>query len=264
MILSTLLSIGYCVGRSQTSSKKPYGLTNNYRQFQLVSNEKINFQDIINVDRDTCITLISEYPSKNYIALYDPSYYYYRQKMVDYIGITRYFSYSDYQNKTNTGILVSDNSNIFAGYSALVNHNTPLLDELIFSINPLSVLYQPNIDYIINQASIKHLGNTVYIDSKDLQAVHDIEDRLISAGYQIVNNTHPNLLGICKFIVSNGLYEKIILIPALSLYIIFLYTCFMFFTNNKQVLKIHILHGGNTMYTFFTLSKTFLIINLLF
>lgn len=112
---STLLSLGYCVARSETSKDTPYGLTYNYTQLKLTGTSKVNFQDIVDINTDTNITIISEYSNVNYIALYDPNYYFYSQKMVDFIGTTRYFSHSDYVNKTRTGILVSDDSNVFKG-----------------------------------------------------------------------------------------------------------------------------------------------------
>ena len=118
------MSFAYSLSRRTNNIELPYGLSNNYMKFVNTENINIKFNDIINIQKDDKITIISEYAGENFIALYDPSFYFYDQKMVHALGGTRYFSNKDYVNKTKTGILVSD-IDLFKGFTDMKNVNTP-------------------------------------------------------------------------------------------------------------------------------------------
>lgn len=146
---STFISFTYCIGRRIAAKDVPYGL------------------------------------SENYIALYDPRYYFYNENPVQSIGERRYFSKKDYLEHTKTGVAVAWSENQLFGGNIQQMTQKGICEECIFLIDTSSKLYQSGIDYIVNMTSVEKMGETIYIDSDDTEKLQKIEHRLVSEGYKV-------------------------------------------------------------------------------
>ena len=264
ILTCVVIALGYSATRSYNrSTNQSFNLSANSITFKLNSDVKVNSSDIINPTTNDSITILSEYINEEYLGLYDPRFYFYRQKMVISHGETRYFSQSDYINKTKTAIFVSD-IDLFQALSMLPSIKTPLIEECIFHINSMSSLYRDNINYIINQTRLEYLGDIVYLDSEDSNLLNIYKDKLLSHGYDLVIR-NQDARGLSKLLydsIPRTLYEIVVLTAALSMYPLFLFCCIIYFYNKNKTLEIHKLHGGRTSPIFFELIKPFLISNI--
>lgn len=266
-IISSLIFFSFMIACMYSTNRSiswniPYGLSFNY--VKLSKTSTIKTMDVIDITTNDNVSIISEYNDCDYIAIYDPLFKFYDSLMlVTSIGNVRYFSHSDYANSAKVGIKVCD-IGLPGGISIIDSINTPLVDECISLINSLSLFYKSNINFILNQTSLEHLADTVYIDGNDTVSLENFSKKLTSLGYIITNET-TSTKGV-KYFISNifpgSPYEAIVLIASLSLYPIFLFCCIIFLYNKKNILAIHKLHGGRYFDTFFELSKQFLVSNL--
>ncbi len=261
ILMSVIMSLGYTLSRRYNKMSTPYGLSNNYMKFTREFPVEVDFNKIFNVDVDQNITVVSEYEGLNYITLYDPRYFFYNQKMVTAIGGTRYFSDSDYKQRTKTGILVSD-KNLFEGFSDTSNIRSSMIDECIFHINSYSTLYKPDIEYIINMTSVQYLGDKIYVDYDNYQDYKKIEEKLTKYGYKIEDTKSIKTIVLMESAIKNhNIYESSLIISSLSMYPIFLFTCILFFYNNKKIIVVNKLCGGEKNKVFVIISKKFLACN---
>ncbi len=261
MFIALLMSLGYTLSRRYNRIDIPYGLSSNFVKFVNESSANVKFDNIIAVDTDKNITVIGEHKGQDFITLYDPRYYFYNQKMITAIGVTRYFSDTDYRQQSKTGILVSD-KNLFEGFSDTANINSKLIDECIFHINSYSTLYKPNINFIINLTSVKYLGDVIYIDYDVYEEYQKIEEKLIENGYKVqsTKNLKPiNLIG--SAIKNHNIYEISLILTSLSMYPIFLFATTIFFYNNNKLIYINKICGGYVNKVFSILSRSFLVYN---
>lgn len=263
LILAALLfAVGYCIMRGVSRQDTPFGLSPDFISFKTAKSGKAKTKEVIDTEKDRNITIISQYKDENYMALYDTAYYFYSEKMIDFFESSRYFSGEDYREGKPVGIYVTSEYNLFNAYKEMKDKTTPLVKKLLFSINSLSRLYKEDITYIINQMRLEYLGDWVCIDSEDKEARDEMKEKLLQAGYVIEDSGYKGAFhAFWDGIVSGGLYTKVVLVPALSLYAIFLFTVFMHLVNNREVLQLHKLHGGEGMKVLFSTSRGFLLIN---
>lgn len=263
ILLTSIIAVSSAKGWAYYSDSSPYNFSYNYVKFESTNQLRVEFSEVVDVEQDDKITLLSEYTGKNYMGLYDPSFYFYNQKMIECVGSARYFSYQDYKNKTKTAIYVKD-SDIFVGFSAMQSIRTPLIDKCIFNINTLSDLYKDNIDYIINQTSLDFLGDVVYIDSSDKKVIENVGKKLENKGYTKIEPEEEHLtVTLLQGCLSN-FRGSVVLIPALLSYILFLFSCIMYFVNNRRILSIHMLCGGTRRKVLCSIGKEFFVLNACF
>ena len=126
-LFSSLFCIDYITKSSIYKNDIPYGMSINYLKLvkSVPDNIHVIFEDVINIDLDTQLTIISEFDNANYMGIYDPAYAYVHQNSIIAPGTTRYFSINDYQNKVKSGIYVKD-VDFFTGLSMLDTQKSPL------------------------------------------------------------------------------------------------------------------------------------------
>lgn len=260
ILLTTYFSIEYVATNGAWGMEIPYGLSENYIVFQQ-EGEPANFSDIVDIEKDTNITLLSEYENKRIMALYDSAYYFYPEKMVNMIGKTRYFSKEDYEKKSSTGIFVSDKEDVDTAFVEFLRAKNAPVEEIIFGINPLSKLYRKDIDYILNLAEKEVLGERVYLDSSNLKDRNRVAKKLLEAGYVIENKKKTNMFKAVRLGFAE-LHEKAVIIPSMALYGIFLIVCSMSFYNNQHIIKVHQRCGGTKQGIFLYMGKRFFRVNI--
>ena len=72
---STFISFTYCIGRRIAAKDVPYGLSENYIKLVRESLCEKSVEEIIDLENDTNVTIISEYSNENYIATIPESCY---------------------------------------------------------------------------------------------------------------------------------------------------------------------------------------------
>lgn len=262
ILAAMLFACSYCILRGVARQDTPFELSPNFVVLEASESGRVKTDQVLDADKDQDIIVLSEYTGQNYMAIYDPVYYFYNEKTIDFLGTTRYFSGKDYREKTSTGIYVSSEENPIDAFNEMEKEGTELVHELLFSINPMSKLYKENTECIVNQMSLDELGDRVYIDSRDTGARDRIKEALLKEGYSITDSGYTGVRNaFMDGLKKGGLYTKIVLLPAVSLYIIFLFTCIMYFFNNKEILDLHKLHGGKRSKMFLLFSKHFLLVN---
>ena len=259
---STFISLTYCLGKRISAEDMPYGLSENYAMFVRKNPCKKQLGDIIDLEKDNKVTLISEYTGENYISLYDPRYYFYGENSVESIGERRYFSSEDYLEHTKTGVAVVWSDDQLFGADMQQMTQPGICEECIFLINSSSKLYKSGIEYIVNMTSLEKMGETVYVDSDDLKELQKIESRFISEGYKKTERKQGEWKGIVD-IMPQSLYEIVVLMANTVLYPIYAFACGMMFFYNGRTLKIHKLCGGTNWNIFRTLSGRYLKINII-
>lgn len=262
IFVTIIISVGYSVGTGKFASDTPYGLSVKYIKLIKTNNAKVKYSDIIDLNEDKKITIVSEYKNQNYLGFYDPQLYFYDQKMINAVGVTRYFSESDYINEAKTGVLVT-NTDLFLGFSSIPSVSTPLIEECIFNINTLSSLYKKDIKYIINLTSLDSMGDVIYMDSESINELQSVKEKLLDKGYEIEQREELSLVESIILACARNFRALVLFIPAIALYPIFLFSCTMYFINNRRILKIHKLHGGNIKAIFWNCGKEFMCLNII-
>lgn len=259
---STFISFTYCIGRRIAAKDVPYGLSENYIKLVRENRCEKSVEEIIDLENDTNVTIISEYSNENYIALYDPRYYFYNENPVQSIGERRYFSKKDYLEHTKTGAAVAwSESQLFGGNIQQMTQRG-ICEECIFLIDTSSKLYQSGIDYIVNMTSVEKMGETIYIDSDDTEKLQKIEHRLVSEGYKVAEKKQNTWIKI-EDIIPQSLYEIVVFMANAALYPIYAFACGMMFFYNRRILKINKLCGGTGWKIFCHLSERYFKVNII-
>lgn len=253
-LFASLFCINYVIKSSIYKNGIPYGMSINFLKLVRPSDVNVMFEEAIDVDLDTNLTIISEFNDTNYMGIYDPAYFYVQQNSIIAPGTTRYFSTNDYKNKVRSAIFVKD-VDFFSGLDMLDAQKSPLVDDFIFHINSLSVLYDEGNDYIINLASLPHMGDVIYIDSKDIQEVNLIANRLVSYGYKVASDY--NYIELFLQTIINDAYSRMILIPVLLIYPLFLLTTIFYFSSIRRITEIHKYLGATKLRLFGRFSRLF-------
>lgn len=230
ILVAVLFAVGYCVLRGVSRQDTPFDLSPDFISLKAPETGRAKTEAVMDVEEDSNITLISQYEGEEYMGIYDPAYYFYKEKAVDFFGELRYFSREDYEEKKSVGVYVSDQHNVMTGYSEMESAVTPMVEELLFSVNPSSSLYKENVTYIANQMCLEELGDQVFIDSEVRKARNHIKEKLLEAGYRIEDSGYNGLFNaFLDRLAKGGLYTKVVLVPALALYPFFSspYLCFL-------------------------------------
>ena len=137
--------------------------------------QRVIFEDIIDVDKDTGVLVISRDEDSEVIGVYDPEMVRAFENTYSGAGFTRYFSYDDYVNKTKAGILVSN-----ACDWEYTSENQRAI--MLWILTALSIM--TGVKEVVNLASLETLGDYVYLDYGDRQVADRIIKRLQDSGYR--------------------------------------------------------------------------------
>ena len=101
ILFCTFFSVNYTI-KSQIYNDLEYGMSIEHVKLIKSSDIMVHFDNIINLQHDTNIVIISEFNNKSYTGIYDPIFFYANENSVKSLGVTRYFSIKDYVNKTKS------------------------------------------------------------------------------------------------------------------------------------------------------------------
>ncbi len=131
--MSVLMMLTYIYDAAVTGSTNPFYMTKNYRVMKKNTAHKISFDDIIDLNEDMDILVISRYKDKPILGIYDPAMIMPFQNTYVSPGTTRYFSSSDYKNKTKAGIIIFEH---LTGELALDKTSVnPYIDDILYGTN---------------------------------------------------------------------------------------------------------------------------------
>ena len=239
--------LGYVKEMTFFNNGLPYSLTKNYIELK-GGNKSINYEDIKNLN----ITLIAEYQNEEYLGFLDTDFYFQKENIYTVMGITRYFSESDYRSKTKSSIFVTSSEDVLKCNFDIKNIANNLVDDYIFCVNNQISSFKSPVKDVLNYTSIEDLPNKVYIDSSKHNDLTILYNKLINLGYEEMPKDVPSLTQS----ISNGGKANIFLACVLSLYIIFAIVCYYQLIYNKKTLSLHSFLGGGM---FSTLKNTSLI-----
>lgn len=253
-IISTLISMSvlmmftYVHASVVNSNPTPFYMTSKHIVMKSESLQHITFDDIIDVDKDKSIIVISRDSDSEVVGIYDPNMIFAFENTFVSAGLTRYFSYDDYINKTKAGVLVLGNQpNDLLNYKSLTNER---IQDVIYSVDSQSRFnYDGKIKEVINLASFQALGDTIYIDYGDKEIANKLVTKLTNFGYR----KYPQEpIGLLKALMgSDKNIIEVIMSGGVLIYIAFAVIAFWSFYNIRKEVSIHFLHGG----TIKTVSK---------
>ena len=218
-----------------------FNMTSKHLIFQKSSNEDIFFSDVIDLETDNNVLIIGYEKGLKQMGIYDPRYIHAFHNVV-FENDTRYFSYSDYKNYTNTAIgLLSSNL------------SSQTCDDLKSYYSNYTILYcsfdssllsgSEEVEIIFNLASMSSLPKTLYVDYKNYDEVESLTERLISAGYQL-DTSHIVSLKQLFFEMQFFQLGLFFMFATITIFSLLGIVYFWHIHNLRKTLIIHFNHGG--------------------
>jgi hypothetical protein len=260
----TALSVMFMLSYTQLKltaqqSYSVFGMSENSVTMKSYSKPKAAFDDIIDVDKDNDVLVISRDTDSAIIGVYDPSMVMAFQNTYVLMGYTRYFSHQDYVNKAKSGIVISDS--LTHDINAWKSHTSEEIEDVMYATDTQSRFNDfENTSKVVNMASLDILGEYIYLDYGDKEAANRIIDRLIDLGYYRFDEEYIGLMATILGSFQSGPFG-IIMVSGLMIYLSFGIVAYWHFYNRSKEITIHFLHGGtliraakNTIKEFVTLS----------
>jgi len=237
--LSVLMIVAYIQERvtEWSPGAYPFGMSEKHVIMKRESEQRVTFDDIIDVDKDTGVVVISRDENSKTIGVYDPNMVMaFRNTSALGIGIARYFSYDDYVNKTKVGILVS--------YADNRDYTSDNISEVLYCTHVRDAFnYDGNTKEVVNLASMDTLGEYVFLDYGDKQVADRIIKRLRNFGYRRHNLMEQ--IGLLKALLNANIFpDGNILTAGLLIYLFFGVASYWHFYNDRKKISVHFLHGG--------------------
>lgn len=258
ILLSTIMLLGYVHTRTSSRSGRPFDMSNNY--VHLMTDGKSVAVDLaIDLQQDKEVLIVStDGNDASYIGIYDPMLVNADMNLYSIVGVTRYFSYIDYTNKSRSGIIVDDN--LATQYTRCKNMTNDRIDDVIFCMDSNNSLTSgTQINEIINLTSLKTMGRHVYIDSTQPESMDPVINRLLSFGYEQVAKEEIGLFSSLIIVFTTDFVSLLLSVGVLILYVLFGYVLFFYFYNNRKELSLHVIHGGTLTQTMFHFLKQMIV-----
>lgn len=235
----------------------PFYMGTNYIIMKRDSEQRVSFDDIIDVDKDTGVLVISRDENSETIGVYDPNMIMaFQNAFTGGRGITRYFSHDDYINKTKSGIIVSSTpENITPEYTSTNISEVMYCTDINSSFN-----YDGYTKEVVNLASLDTLGEYVYLDYGDEQSANRIIGLLRDTGY---SRQSGGYVGLLESLLSFKGFMNRIMTGGFLIYVFFGVTSFWHFYNDRKKITIRFLHGGTLKRMTSKLMGQFIILSLL-
>lgn len=255
--LSAIMMLSYVQASviNRAPNAFPFNMGLNYVIMKREPGQRVSFDDIVDVDEDTGVLIISRDENSETIGVYDPNMTKAFENTIPgrLMGMTRYFSYDDYVNKTKAGILVT--------YAPRQEYTSDNISELLYCTDLRSSFnYDRQVKEVVNLASLDTLGEYVYLDYGDEEVANRIIKRLRDSGYR---RQTPEYVGLLKSLFSaKGFYDGI-MTGGLLIYVFFGLAAFWHFYNDRKTISIHFLHGGTLKKMAGNLGVKFILLNLL-
>lgn len=239
----SLILLGYIQGRSSASLHRDFSMYPINSVHLRIGTNPVLFSDVINLDEDTEVLIISKYDNQSYAGIYDPMMREAFQSQLVLAGRTRYFSKADYQDKTLSGILIDDNLAYNIGWCK--STKTERIDDPISCIESMSRLSNNNtINEVVNLASLDHMGDDVYIESENTKALENLQDRFLKLGYDLVETERVGFVQSLFFSLTDLSAETFMAVAVLALYCLYGYTIYLYIYGQRKELTIHLIHGA--------------------
>lgn len=236
--LSALMILTYIQGTAIFKEVYPFSMGRNYVVMKGNPEQPVSFEDIIDINEDTGILVISRNENAETVGVYDPNMVMAFENTQWIIGYTRYFSYDDYLNKTKSGIIISDIPDREFKY-----YTSEKISEAIYCTGSNSRFnYDGHTKEVVNLASLDALGDYVYLDYGDELVANRIIGRLADSGY---NRLSIEYVGLLKSLFSSKESYDGLMTAGLLIYAFFGLVAFWHFYNDRKRVFIHFLHGGS-------------------
>ena len=252
------MMLSYVQGTAMTreSDAYPFYMGQNYVIMKADSGQRVSFEDIIDIDKDTGVLVISRGINSETIGVYDPDMTMAFENAFTGRGITRYFSHDDYTNKTKSGIIVSSTpENITPEYTSANISEVMYSTDINSSFN-----YDGYTKEVVNLASLETLGEYVYLDYGDKQSANRIIGLLRDSGY---SRQSGDYIGLLESLFSFKGWIGSTMTDGLLIYVFFGVASFWHFYNDRKKITIHFLHGGTLKRMTSNLMGQFVILSLL-
>lgn len=236
-----------------TDLEQNYYMTSNHKVFRK-GNKHVSFFDVIDLEVDSNVVVISEYDEKDYVGIYDPMMVLAGENTYQLAGRTRYFNQSDYKNKFKSGILLSN----IEHQNQCQTLGKSKMDVVLYCAENID-MYKEKTTHLLNLSALDDLGDTVYIDFDDPKTAESFLKKIESFGYQDISVKNYRFIDVfSKLEVAQIiLYMSVLLAVYLLLYMMLFWS----FLNDRKYIYLHFLHGGNQKTIFLRYLQPFLLGN---
>ena len=254
ILLSTLFCLNQLViGAVSAGLGYPFHMGLNYMILENQENRSLKLTDIVDLQEDRNITIITKDDTWNYNGLYDPRYRYVHDQMLTYVSMAKYFSIRDYASPSNE-VIVMDNDPENPAFGILEGQADEKGRKITGVFTPLAELYDSTVDEVRNMAETG-FGKTVYLDSDDRQVLKRVSARLEEYGWKEKKAYKHSLAGLVSMTLNapGNQYRFVDVLCCLSLYLLFLVICLISFHKEGRRLALNLLYSGerNRLYRYF-------------
>lgn len=249
LFMILILTVNYTFANYyfNNSNDIPFGLSDNAVVLKSRNGNNVPYSDIIDLDKNTDIRIITTTKNKKVIGIYDPSMYYYVNSTKFTLPVAlRYFSKEDYSSKANTSIAINQCS---LGESQGEDMDNIGLRFNTTIINCLESSPLANNDTVIikNLFSIPNQSNsTIYIDSSRINQIKDVQKDFEKNGFVKVNTKKLNINIVNSLYQSyQSKYPKFLIISSFTLLMLYIVICYSIIEKNKNKMYINIVNGGS-------------------
>lgn len=236
--LSALMLLTYIQGKATNLEPNPFFMGSNCVQLKTDFPAQVHFSDVVDIDEDDSVLLISREEKSGIVGVYDPNMVMAFENTFYGLGATRYFSYDDYRQKTDAYILVNDE------LVDLRYDRKQQKGDLMYCVDSNSRFnYDGHTKKITSLAAMETFCEYVYIDYGNKEIAAKIVDKLIDAGYRRVHRQYAGLLKSI-FGSTHGPLERV-MIGGLLIYVFLCLATYWHFYNQRRKITIHFLHGGD-------------------
>lgn len=215
---------------------------------RLPGSPDIHFRDIIDIDTDREVTIISVDREQRAMGLYDPALFFRHEKGL--YGVAeeeRYFSDQDYRTGADVSIFVSHQD--FASpeeRGQVAGNKNSRGGKVLFAIEPrYGRLYVPWVDEVRNLASVSKLGSEVYVRSESQTVLADIRERLSAVGYTEKRLMIPPFIsGLRQAIMAGRVKEHLLPATVLCLYLGFAVAMYYHHRRYRKQMKVAQIFGA--------------------
>ena len=254
IMLIALIAVNYLVSRYLNRLDYPFNVPAETSVFRLDKSAvdrgktvEAMPSDLVLLDEFHDITIITTDSGWDYAAIYDPGFRYARNMRTQQLGLMRYFSQTDYDNRTPVSALVLDpqKMNPTMWFDTNLGENSFGL-RYLFAIDDQSELYADGIREMRNFTSLNTWGDTLYLIPGEHATTRNVKNFLTDRGYRETPLIDMSTFQLVVQSVKSGMKEIYFFAIAFSQYLIFIFVVNGLFLREKRALKIHQLSGGIT------------------
>ncbi|MDD2213646.1 MAG: hypothetical protein PHR21_03785 [Oscillospiraceae bacterium] len=269
LLIITALASQYTVGSMLKATDTPFGLSYHYLEYKTDQSpeERLSADQLLDLQQDTDVTIISLDETEGVMGLYDPRMYYGGvAAAIGLYGNYRYFSMDDYREHTDAYIKVRHTADDGSSIYIYADKNPYVKGRIeLLQIGPSALLYDSRVDEIDNLTALSNLGSSLWLDADDPAQLNTLSQKLEASGYRRQPAATADLG--TWFTALGQTFRQArsasLLTLALAFNLLFILMMLVLWQSNQKLLYLHKQNGGRGFSSFRTLVWPYLIGQLL-